>query len=137
MKNANNDKIIHDIQEATKIWIPRIIDTRIRWLYDEKEHQWSRKNGHTRGSVILSLPTETLQHEVVRHGIVINPVLCTAQFWPPRAQVRKCFNCNQWGHTQASCNRAMRCGECAGTNQKIEFLKKTVSCCNCGKAHSS
>lgn len=136
-KNANNGSIIYNMTEATKARIPGIEISRIRWLYDGKEHQWSKKNGHTRGSVIVSLPTETLQREVVRNGIVLNAVLYTAQLWSPRAQVKQCFNCNQWGHTQASCNKAKRCGECAGTHQTRDCPKKNVSCCNCGKTHRS
>lgn len=91
--------------------------------------------GIGRGSVNLSLPTEALQREVIRCGIVYNAVLYVAQFWSPRAQIKQCFNCNQWGHTQASCNKATRCGECAGTYQTRDCQKKSVSCCICGKAH--
>ncbi|KAI1004410.1 hypothetical protein K3495_g3798 [Podosphaera aphanis] len=78
-KAEDNWRIIQDIQEETKVRIPGIKITRIRWLHDGKEHQWSRKNGHTRGSVIVSLPTETLLLEIVRNGIVINVILFTAQ----------------------------------------------------------
>ena len=94
-------------------------------------------NGHTRGSIFASLPTEAFQCEVIRNGIVYNSMLYTAQLWSPRAQIKQCFNCCQWGHTQASCNRARRCGECAGTHQTRECPRKSVLCCNCGKDHKS
>ena len=94
-------------------------------------------NGHTRGSIVASLPTEALQREVIRNGIVYNSMLYTAQLWSPRAQIKQCFNCSQWGHTQASCNRVRRCGECAGTHQTRDCPRKSVLCCNCGKDHKS
>ena len=109
----------------------------MRWPYDGKEYQWMGRNGHTQGSVIASLPTEALQREVTRNGIVLNSMLYTAQLWSPRAQVKQCFNCSEWGHTQASCTKAKRCGECAGTHQTRDCPRKSVLCCNCGKAHKS
>ena len=93
------------------------------------------KNGHTRGSVIASLPTEALQREVIRNGIVMDSTLYKAQLWSSRAQVKQCFNCSQWGYTQASCNKSRRCGGCTGTHQIRDCPKKLVQCCNCGKAH--
>ena len=103
---------------------------RVRWLYDDKEHQWTEKNGHTRGSVIASLPVEALQREVIRYGIVMDLILYTAQLLSPRAQFKQCFNCRQWGHTRASCNKARRCGGCAGTHQTRDCPKKSVLRCN-------
>lgn len=35
------------------------------------------------------------------------------------------------------CNKAKRCGECAGAHQTIDCPKTAVSCCNCGKTHRS
>ena len=74
---------------------------------------------------------------MVRHGIVIYTMLYTAQVWSPRAQPKQCYNCSQWGHTQASCGKAARCGECAGAHQTRDCPRKRVSCCNCGKEHRS
>ncbi|KAI0997185.1 hypothetical protein K3495_g11000 [Podosphaera aphanis] len=78
-KDANNGNVINKIIEETKVRIPGIKIGRLRWLHDGKELQWAKKNRHTKGSVILSLPTEALQHEVVRNGIVLNSMLHTAQ----------------------------------------------------------
>ena len=136
-KNANNSVAIFKMTTETKARIPGIQINRVRWLYDGKEHTWVKENGHTRGSVIASLPTEALQREVIRNGIVMDSMLYTAQLWSPRAQVKQCFNCSQWGHTQASCNKARKCGGCAGTHQTRDCPKKSVLCCNCGKAHLS
>ena len=86
---------------------------------------------------MVSLPSEAMQTEVVRNGLVINAMLFTAQVWSPRAQPKQCYNCSQWGHTQASCGKAARCGECAGAHQTRDCPRKRVSCANCGKEHRS
>nr|ABW72068.1 hypothetical protein [Blumeria hordei] len=99
-KNANNSMAILKMTTETKARIPGIQINRVRWLNDGKEHQWMKNNGHPRGSVIASLSTEALQREAVRNGIVMDSMLYTAQLWSPRAQVKQCFNCSKWGHTQ-------------------------------------
>ncbi|KAI0994330.1 hypothetical protein K3495_g13852 [Podosphaera aphanis] len=110
---------------------------RIRWLHDGKEISKAKSSGKTRGTLIVSLPTEALQKEVVRNGIVIDSILYAAQLWSPRAQIKQCFNCSQWGHTQAACGKAARCGECAGDHQSRDCPIKWISCCHCGKSHPS
>ena len=121
----------------TKVLIPGIQIDRLRWLYNGKEYKWMKKNSHTRESVIRSLPTEALQLEEVRDGIVLNSKLYAVQLWSPWAQVKQCFNCSQWGQIQASCNKARKCGECVGTYQARDCPKNSVLCCNCGNAHLS
>lgn len=136
-KNSNNSAAILKMTTETKTQIPGIKINRVRWLNDDKEHQWIKRKGHSRGSLITSLPIEALQREVVRNGIVMDSMLYTAQLWSPRAQIKQCFNCSHWGHTQDSCNKTKRCGECAGTHHTRECPRKSVLCCNCGKAHKS
>ncbi|KAI0995868.1 hypothetical protein K3495_g12312 [Podosphaera aphanis] len=135
-KNADNKAIIKEIIQASKR-IARLEINRIRWLHDGKEISKAKSSGKTRGTLIVSLPTEALQKEVVRNVIVIDSILYTAQLWSPRAQVKQCFNCSQWGHTQAACGKAARCGECASDHQSRDCPKKRISCCNCGKSHPS
>lgn len=134
-KNGNNSGLIQEMIGATKARIPGMRINRIKWLHDGKEHKWAQKNGHTRGTIILSLPTEDLQREVIKKGIVLNSMLFAAQLWSPRAQAKQCFNCSQWGHTQTGCQKPAQCGECAGAHQTKDCPKKSVSCCNCGKSH--
>lgn len=134
-KNANNNGLITKIIEGSIIRIPGLQINRIRWLHDGREVTNSQTNGHKRGSIIVSLPTEALQAEVVRNGLVLDSMLFSAHLWSPKGHVKQCFNCNQWGHTQALCRKEARCGECAGSHQTKDCPKKGVSCCNCGKSH--
>ena len=136
-KNANNDELIKSIIKATKVRIPGLQINRISWLHDGKEKVHSKKAGHSRGTVIMSLPSEELQTDVVRNGKVLNAMLYSAQLWSPKVQAKQCFNCSQWGHTQVVCQKSARCGQCAGNHQSRDCPNKSVSCCNCGKAHQS
>lgn len=136
-KYANNTTLIREMESSTAVRIPGLKINKIRWMHDGKEIERAKTNGRTRGSIVLSLPTEVLQKQVVRHGIVINAMLYSAQVWSPRAQAKQCYNCSQWGHTQASCGKAARCGECAGAHQTRDCPRKRVSCVNCGKEHRS
>lgn len=77
-KNANNMALIKEIVSASQARIPGLAINRIRWLHDGKEHKRATKNGRKTGSIILSLPTETLKAQVVRHGIVLDAMLYTA-----------------------------------------------------------
>ena len=77
-KHASNSSMIYQMEE-TRVRVPRIQIDGIRWLYDRKEHRWMKKNGHDRGSMVMSLPTKALQREVVTNGIVSNSMLYTAQ----------------------------------------------------------
>ena len=62
----------------TKVRVPELKFNRVRWLFDGIELQWMRKNGHTLGSVVTSLPIEALSREVIRNDIVFNSMLYTA-----------------------------------------------------------
>ena len=98
-RDANNYAIIREIETAARARILGSSINRIRWLHLEREHQRSKKNGRTRGIIVVSLPSESMQMEVVRNGLVMNAMLFTAQVLSPRAQPKQCFNCSQWGHT--------------------------------------
>ena len=73
-KNANKSVAIFKMKTETKSQLDEIQITRVRWLYDGKQHTWMRKNGPIRGSVITSLPTEALQRELIRNDIVMDSI---------------------------------------------------------------
>ncbi|KAI1007292.1 hypothetical protein K3495_g934 [Podosphaera aphanis] len=90
-KEAKNEDLINSICQVTRARIPSLAINRIRWLHNEKEQSQEIKMGYTRGSIVLSLPTESLQWKVVRYGVVIDPILYAAQLWSPRGQTKQCF----------------------------------------------
>ena len=70
-KTPENEAIIRNICQANKRMILQIAINRIRWLHDDKAQEERRKNGKTRGTVIISFPTQALQHEAIRKGVVM------------------------------------------------------------------
>ena len=134
-KGADNTELIRNICNATKKTIPTITINKIRWLLDDKARSERMQNGKTRSTAVISLPTQALQHEVVRRGIVIESQIYDARIYNNGIQVKQCFNCQQWGHTQSACGKQARCGECAGPHQTKECTKERVSCTNCGREH--
>jgi hypothetical protein len=134
-KDPENEETIKAICRANKRMIPNMAINRIRWMHDDKTQEERKKNGKTRGTVLISFSTQALQHEAVRKGIVIDSQIYDVRLYSQSLEVKQCFKCNQWGHTQSSCSKQDRCGECAGPHQTRECPKQKVSCCNCGKPH--
>jgi hypothetical protein len=131
----SGDVEVMDIHLANRRIIPNLAINKIRWLHDDKTQAERKLSGKTRGSVIVSLPTQAIQQEVIRRGLVISSQLYETRLYSQGLEAKLCFNCSQWGHTQAACGKRARCGECAGPHQTRECQKERVSCCNCGKAH--
>ena len=134
-KAVENDEVAKAICAETKRIIPSIVINRIRWLHDAKGHQDRIQAGKTRGTAIISFPTQALQHEAIRKGIVIGAELFEAKLYNNSLEMKQCFKCYGWGHTQTACGRRERCGECAGNHPTKECTKERVSCVNCGKEH--
>jgi len=77
-KYANNTALLQSICAASKVIIPTININKIRWLHAPKQHEPRIQAGKSRGTIIVSLPTQALQHEAVQRGLVINSQLYDA-----------------------------------------------------------
>jgi hypothetical protein len=136
-KSANNTALMQGMCAASRAIIPTLSINKIRWLHTPKQHESHLQMGKTRGTVVVSLPTQALQHEVIQKGIVINSQLYDTHLHDHGTQIRQCFNCGQWGHTQSACGKTAKCSICADTHQTMDCPKKKVSCVNCGQAHKA
>jgi len=136
-RDANNTALLQGICTASKAIIPTLTINKFRWLHAPKQHELRLQAGKTRGTIVISLPTQALQHEVIQKGLVINSQLYDAHLHDHGTQVRQCFNCGQWGHTQSACGKTAKCSICADTHQTMDCPKKSVSCVNCGQAHKA
>ena len=136
-KDANNTILMQGMCTASKAIIPTLSINKIRWLHAPKQHEVRLQMGKTRGTIVVSLPTQALQHEVIQKGLVVNSQLYDAHLHDHGTQVRQCFNCGQWGHTQSACEKTAKCSICADTHQTMDCPKKRVSCVNCGQAHKA
>lgn len=109
---------------------------RIRWLHNpEAQAKRAQPEGKTRGTLIVSVPTQALQLKIVKNGIIIDSQLFEARLYDHSLQVKQCFKCNQWGHTQTACGKQEKCGQCAGPHATRVCPKERTSCVNCGRQH--
>jgi hypothetical protein len=84
------------------------------------------------GSIILSMATEAMQHQVVKHGILVGAEWHPAEMWDISLTDGQCFKCHQWGHSQSVCNApADICGHCAGNHSSRECKTKEDSHASC------
>jgi hypothetical protein len=134
-KTVENDEIIKEICSATKRIIPDMAINRLRWLHDKKGHQERLNLGRKRGTIIISLLTQALQTEVTRKGLVIGAEWFEARLYSHSLEMKRCFKCQGWGHTQGGCGKQERCGECAGNHTSRDCPKERILCVNCGKNH--
>jgi hypothetical protein len=88
-KAADNSALRRDIATATGKIVPGVMVTRIRWLHNAKEREKRRKAGKNRGTIIVCLPTEAMQWEVVKKGIVIRALHCEARLYSHGNQVKQ------------------------------------------------
>ena len=64
-KNANNTAHAQDICAVIKTIILTFIINKICWLHALKKHETCIQTGKTRETIIISLSTQALQHEVI------------------------------------------------------------------------
>ena len=92
-KAVENGEVIKEICTATKRIIPGININRIRWIHDKKGHEARLKDGRKRGTVIASLPTQAMQLEVTRKGLVIGAELFEARLYSHSLEMKQCYRC--------------------------------------------
>lgn len=134
-RSADNAKLIQIISFVSRSILPAMAINKIKWIHDEKGHETRLKEGKSRGTLVMSFPTQAIQHEVIRKGLVIESQHSEAVLHDHGAQIKLCFRCNHWGHTQSACGKQVRCDECAEPHQTKDCMREKVSCVNCDQAH--
>jgi len=136
-KSTNNTALMQRMCNAFRVIILTLSINKIHWLHTFKQHESHLQMSKTRETIVISLLTQTLQHKVIQKGIVINSQLYDAHLHNHGTQIRQCFNCEQWGHTQSVCEKTAKCSICADTHQTMDCLKKRVLCMNCEQTHKA
>jgi hypothetical protein len=134
-KSADNTELIKAICTASKRMLPDLAINRIGWLHNPKQHKKRLETGKQRGTLIISCPTQEIQHHAIRSGIVIDSQFYEAMVHDRGVKVQLCYNCNHWGHTQAACGKPTQCGRCAGGHQTTACSSEKISCASCGQRH--
>jgi hypothetical protein len=134
-KTADNQALIQELIKENKRRIPTLAINKIQWLPTPKTLEKRIAQGKKRSTLIISAPTQAIQHELVNKGLILEAQLYEANIWNHGIEAKLCYRCNGWGHTQAACGKDPRCGKCADKHQTKDCDQTTRSCVNCGRAH--
>ena len=134
-KTADNSSLVQDICAAMKRLIPEMAINKIGWLHDTKaqttrSQRAEQRADKTRGTLIISLPTQALQYQAVQKGVILDSQLFEVRLFDHSLLTKQCFGRNQLGHTQSACGKSERCGECAGPHDTRRCPHERVSCVN-------
>src|SRR5271170_309364 len=104
-----------------------------------KVHWLSRVSDKTTGSIAVYFDSGATAQQLLAKGIVLFGATagCPHRFIL-QTQPERCYNCNQYGHRQARCRAAPKCGNCAAAHQtrncKEGNLNKCAACQGTHKA---
>lgn len=100
-----------------------------------KDKDPSNKTKHR--SIIIDLKNIHTANKCITNGCYINYVHYMPQRFAPQSQITQCFNCCEYGHRAANCNRKPRCGKCGGKHCTKECNSATVQCVHCQDSHEA
>lgn len=128
-KCDENEEWIKKVQRKN----PGIIIERVAWLYTDKDLSRRRAEGkQKKGSIILSMATEAMQHQAVRQGLLVGAEWHPVSIWDISLTDGQCFRCHQWGHNQSVCNAPKElCGHCAGSHSSRDCKTKEDTQSSC------
>jgi hypothetical protein len=82
------------------------------------------------GSLVIWLKSKLAAEHLLQSGTVIfgaTGAYCSK--WERREDNLPCFNCNKYGHKQASCIAAPKCALCSGKHSRLKCPRPTELCC--------
>jgi hypothetical protein len=82
------------------------------------------------GSLVIWLKSKLAAEHLLQSGTVIfgaTGAYCSK--WERREDNLPCFNCNKYGHKQASCTSAPKCALCSGKHSRLSCPRPTELCC--------
>jgi hypothetical protein len=82
------------------------------------------------GSLVIWLKSKVAAEHLLQSGTAIfgaTGAYCSK--WERRDDKLPCFNCNKYGHKQASCTAALKCALCSGKHSRLNCPRPTELCC--------
>lgn len=82
------------------------------------------------GSLVIWLKSKVAAEHLLLSGTAIfgaTGAYCSK--WERRDDNLPCFNCNKYGHKQASCTAAPKCALCSGKHSRLNCPRPTELCC--------
>jgi hypothetical protein len=96
----------------------------------EQSGLWSCLLAKKVGSLVIWLKSKLAAEHLLQSGTAIfgaTGAYCSK--WERREDNLPCFNCNKYGHKQASCTAAPKCALCSGKHSRLKCPRPTELCC--------
>ena len=101
-----------------------------------RDIHWPSKSSQKKST---SLTVEFLDPEdancVLRRGLYWEGRRHGCEREGKKFKLRRCNNCQAYGHSDTKCRATHRCGKCAGYHSTASCKSRTVKCSSCGHAH--
>ena len=105
-----------------------------RFAYTPKSNGEAKKYS----TLIVEVESPEKANKLIADGIVENSQLLSCRKWESTNQPKQCYNCQQYGHIQGSCQRPTRCGRCAGAHRTHDHKGQGRPTCEiCGGEHEA
>ncbi|GIX92865.1 hypothetical protein CDAR_444271 [Caerostris darwini] len=90
-------------------------------------------NNNRTHAIILLLKREAIQ--LLRRGrIFLDLQSCTVK---PFYEIKRCYKCQQTGHTSLQCKNDTKCGKCGESHDTRICKKETKQCINCQNSNKT
>ena len=123
--------------------IPTYVDTSVisTALQDYKiraikvERNQHRRTGRPQPVVKVFCQASEAQKLLRYTSLSVGNVVCDVE--KKRANVLRCYNCQQFGHIARACVNQKRCVNCSGFHTSDSYCTRQPKCTNCGGLHRS
>lgn len=132
------NQLLLENQEVWQVQTPRI--TSVAWLTNP-----ARKNhGQKSSALVVEFTDPRHANEAISKGTVRDSAILTTVLYDRTARIRRCYNCQQYGHIGIVSSNKISCGLCAGSHRTNDCLLRGDTsqtqerkCAGCGDAHAA
>jgi hypothetical protein len=95
-------------------------------------------------ALVIEFSTPQATNKAINTGTIWDSSILTTVLYDRSARIRRCFNCQQYGHIGSICSNKTTCGLCAGSHETRDCPQRATTtgqeprkCANCGDAHAA
>jgi hypothetical protein len=95
-------------------------------------------------ALVIEFSTPQAANKAIDTCTIWDSSILTTVLYDRSARIRRCFNCQQYGHIGSICSNKTTCGLCAGSHETRDCPQRATTtgqeprkCANCGDAHAA